>query len=308
MATVWAARVDAFKWTNDSTTSGWSHSFKFGSLSDLAQQMIRARPALPGQVTKLAIVAHGDKQGEVKLDRPLNPESATSFRQDFEQLDAFLGPYARLIFFSCIAGQDERGSQLLNIISGKFLPRRHIIGFEVFGGVGPGGAPMLAGNISAVDRPGDAGSEIAAGPGSSSTILTEYSWYSKWSLDGKIIRLPRNEQGAPGYVERTVYGINTVNDALQKHLAFIRYVYFENDNVRAKVPRADLDLVRGKVAKKTHAELTALAGTNKHEGVVAAWNDMVLRYRCADPQCPGHHNPWEFCRAFAARFPNGPLK
>lgn len=24
--------------------------------------------------------------------------------------------------------------------------------------------------------------------------------------------------------------------------------------------------------------------------------------------CPGHQNPWEFCQAFAARFPNGPLQ
>ncbi len=307
MATVWAAREDAFEWKNDPTT-GWSHLFTFGSLSDLSQQMIRARPALPGQVTKLAIVAHGDLQGQVKLDRLLTPESATSFRQDFLQLDAFLGPYARLIFFSCIAGEDERGSQLLNIISGKFLPRRHIIGFEVSGGVGPGGALKLAGNINAVDRGGEAGGTLVAGPGSNSTILTEYSWYSKWSLNGRIIRLPRNQQARLGYVDRVVFGIKAVNDALRKHIAYIKYVYFENDTVRAKVPQAEVDLVLGKVAKKTHAELTALAGTNKHEGVVMVWSDMVFRHRCADPQCPGHHNPWEFCQAFAAQFHNGPLK
>jgi hypothetical protein len=308
MATVWAAREDAFEWKNDPAQTGWSHSFTFGSISDLVQQMIRVGPPLPANVTKLAIVAHGDERGHVQLDRLLTPESATSFRQEFMQLDAFLGPYARLIFFSCIAGKDEPGSALLNIISGKFLPRRHIIGFEVFGGVGPGGMRMLAGNINAVDRPGQTGAAIAAGPGSNSTILNEYSWYSKWSLDGQIIRLPRNQQGAPAYVERKVYGIKAVNDAIQRHVAFVKYVYFENDGVRRKVPLADLSVVGGKVAHKTHAELTALAGTNKHEGVVAAWNDMLLRYRCADPQCPGHRNPWELCQAFVGRFPNGPLQ
>ena len=164
MATVWAAREDAFTWKNDPTKTGWSHAFAFSSLSGLADQMIRVVPALTGAVTKLAIVAHGDERGHVQLDRLLTPESATSFRQDFMQLDAFLGPYARLIFFSCIAGKDEPGSALLNIISGKFLPRRHIIGFEVFGGVGPGGMRMLAGNINAVDRPGQTGAAIARRP------------------------------------------------------------------------------------------------------------------------------------------------
>lgn len=151
MATVWAAREDAFKWGNEPKKTGWSHSFTFGSLSDLFQQM-RNFPSLVGKVTKLAIVAHGDKQGQVKLDRLLNPDTATTFRQDFAQLDPFLSPYARLIFYSCIAGADLPGSKLLNIISGQFLPRRHIIGFEVFGGVGPGGTPRFAGQISAIDR------------------------------------------------------------------------------------------------------------------------------------------------------------
>jgi hypothetical protein len=308
MATVWAAREDAFTWKNDPTKTGWSHAFAFSSLSGLADQMIRVVPALTGAVTKLAIVAHGDERGHVQLDRLLTPESATSFRQDFMQLDAFLGPYARLIFFSCIAGKDAPGSALLNTISGKFLPRRHVIGFEVFGGVGPGGARMLAGNINAVDRPGQAGGALAAGPGSSSTILTEYSWYSKWSFDGQIIRLPRNQQGAPTYQERKVYGIKAVSEAIRKHLAFIKYVYFESDAVHAKVPAADLSLVRGKVANKTRAELTVLAGTSKHEGAVAAWADMLLRYQCADPQCPGHQNPWDLCPNFVGRFPNGPLQ
>ena len=167
---------------------------------------------------------------------------------------------------------------------------------------------LLAGNISAVDRPGQAGSELAAGPGSNSTILSEYSWYAKWSLDGRIIRLPRNQQGKPGYVDRIVYGITAADDAIRKHSAFVKYVYLESDAVRAKVPAADMIVVRGKVATKTHAELTAMAGTNKHEGVVAAWSEMTLRYRCADPRCPGHQNPWEFCEAFARQFPNGPLQ
>jgi hypothetical protein len=307
MATVWAAREDAFKWGNEPKKTGWSHSFKFESLSDLVQQM-RNVPSLAGKVTKLAIVAHGDKQGEVKLDRTLNPDTATTFRHDFAQLDAFLGPYARLIFYSCIAGADQQGSKLLNIISGQFLSRRHIIGFEVFGGVGPGGTPRLAGQISAVDRPPPFGAEIPAGPGSSSTILSEYSWYAKWSFGGKIIRLPRLQQGAPGYVERRVYGTAAANEAIQRHVAFIKYVYVENDGVRKRVPAAELTVVRGKVAHKTRAELSALAGTTKHEGVVAAWNEMVLTYRCADPQCPGHQNPWEFCQAFVAQIPNGPLQ
>ncbi len=308
MATVWAAFKDAFQWKNEPKKTGWSHSFKFSSLSDLVEQMRRA-PLLGGKVTKLAIVAHGDKPGEVQLDRPLNPESAKTFRQDFAQLDPFLTTYARLIFYSCIAGKYEDGSRLLNMISGEFLKRRHVIGFEVFGGVGLGTSSHFAGEISAVEFPPPSPIvDMPAGPRSKSTVLSEYSWYAKWSLDGRIIHLPKFQQGLPGYVDRIVYGITAVNDAIRKHSPYVKYVYVESDAVRAKVSAADMTTVRGKVAKKTHVELTALAGTNKHEGVVMAWSEMTQRYRCADPQCPGHQNPWEFCEAFARRFPNGPLQ
>lgn len=308
MATVWAAHVNAFKWKNDPAKTGWSHLSAFESLSDLVQRMFRLGPELPGQVTKLGIVAHGDRDGDVRLDRVLSPESATSFGPDFTRLDPFLVPNARLIFFSCISGADARGSQLLNAISGRFLPRRHVIGFEVSGGVGLGAGDHYAGDINAVDRGGAAGGTLAAGPGSGSTILTEYSWYAKWSYNGQIIRLPRLEQGKPQHMDRTVYGIKAVNNALQTHSDWVRHLYFENDGVRAKVPRAEMIVVRGKVAHKTRAELTGLAGMSKHEGVVLVWEAMVLRYRCADPECPGHHNTWDFCQAFAGRFANGPLK
>jgi len=246
MATVWAAHVGAFQWKNDPAKTGWSHLFAFESLSDLVQQMFRLGPELPGQVTKLGIVAHGDRDGDVRL--------------------------------------------------------------EVSGGVGMGAGAHYAGDINAVDRGGTAGGTLAAGPGSGSTILTEYSWYSKWSYNGQIIRLPKLEQGRPQHMDRTVYGIKAVNNALQTHSDWVKHLYFENDGVRAKVPRAERIVVRGKVAHKTRAELTGLAGTSKHEGVVLVWEAMVLRYRCADPECPGHHNPWDFCQAFAGRFPNGPLK
>lgn len=92
MATVWAAHVNAFKWKNDPAKTGWSHLFAFESLSDLVQQMFRLGPELPGQVTKLAIVAHGDRDGDVRLYRVLSPESATNFGPDFTRLDPFLVP------------------------------------------------------------------------------------------------------------------------------------------------------------------------------------------------------------------------
>jgi len=136
MATVWAFREDAFEWKDNAAQTGWSHVFKFHGLSDLVIQLRRA--SLMGQVTKLGIVAHGDTNGFAKLDRGLTFESAPTFKAEFLQLHGFLIAYARVIFFSCIAGGGAPGTKLLNFLSGHCLPHRHVIGFEVFGDIGTG--------------------------------------------------------------------------------------------------------------------------------------------------------------------------
>src|SRR3954463_12553531 len=56
------------------------------------------------------------------------------------------------------------------------------------------------------------------------------------------------------------------------------------------------------------AELTKLAGTPHHQGVVGVWDKMLTLQKCADPRCPGHASSADFCEIFANQFPDGPLR
>jgi len=56
------------------------------------------------------------------------------------------------------------------------------------------------------------------------------------------------------------------------------------------------------------AELTKLAATSRHQGVVGVWDKQITLRKCADPNCPGHASSSDFCEAFANQFPNGPLR
>lgn len=181
-----------------------------------------------------------------------------------------------MIFFSCIAGADEPGSRLLNALSGQLLPHRHVIGFEVFGNIGKGAVPRLAGDV-AVEEHAPTSPQLAtpAGPGSRSAIITEYSWYAKWSLDGIIIRKPINDQSRLMHVERRAVGVAMAREAIRHHLPHVTAIYFENSHARAKVPEAEYMAVRAKVRSQSHRDLTAIAGSSKHEGVIVTWTDYV---------------------------------
>jgi hypothetical protein len=106
-----------------------------------------------GQVRKLAIVAHGDKNGVVQLERNLTADTAMSFKSEFLALSRFMVDFGRLIFFSCIAGGDDPGTQLLNTLSAQCLPGRHVIGFEKFGSIGRYGSENAPGAIFAAQSP-----------------------------------------------------------------------------------------------------------------------------------------------------------
>src|SRR4051794_31572417 len=134
MATVWSYRVGA--WTRNPGT-GWSHTISMSGLTDLADSMERSK--LQGAVTHLAIVAHGDSPGTVELEHPLTAGSIPYFAGVFERLKGFLARDAWVTFYSCIAGKDEPGTRLLTEISRR-LPGRTIVGFELFGLIGPPGA------------------------------------------------------------------------------------------------------------------------------------------------------------------------
>jgi hypothetical protein len=186
MATVWATKVGS--WTKDPST-GWSHTFAIkNGLLELAAQMDTA--GLNGTVTRVGIVAHGNQPGVVQLDRELRYNTVASFALDFQALIPFLTVDAMLIFYSCIAGKDTPGTQLLSGISG-FLPGRTIVGFEMYGLIGPAGLPNAPGNMDAVS------SEImqlAVKEGGRYGKLGPWSMFAKWARNRSLVRMPYLEQ------------------------------------------------------------------------------------------------------------------
>ena len=305
MATVWAWHTGTGDWSqNDPNRSGWSHQVEFSDLKDLIPKLNALRPSIKGQITKLGIVAHGDEGGVVEIGPKLTADTAASVATYLQQLDGFLTSYGRLIFFSCIAGSGQRGASFLNLLSGRFFPHVHVIGFDVFGLYAPlaGSGP---GDVNAADPNKNS---IAAGPKGKDPRLTEYSWYAKWSLDGRIIKKSVKDQGVLTYSSQVVSGIKAVEAMIAAHLTSVVSVGIQNDGLRNRIAGLSKSVVAGKVKVMSAAELTKLAGTPHHQGVVDVWNKQLTLNRCADPHCPGHASAGDFCETFVNQFPNGPLR
>jgi hypothetical protein len=210
MATVWAAHIAPRigQWQQQAYETGWSHTFRFSSLTHLVNQMSYCRglrerhPTAPlrtmrpprpdsheyGQVTRLGIVAHGDREGVVELDRHLTADSMPSFATELEELSTYLTPDAKVIFYSCIAGAGIDGDRLLNTLSVR-LRGQTIIGFTVFGETDASEAlsaiaPQSPGRVR--EAPHGRGTGRSGREG----LLGPWSIYAKWSLNGAIVRRP----------------------------------------------------------------------------------------------------------------------
>ena len=91
------------------------------------------------------------------------------------------------MFISCIAGKGPEGTRLLTDISNA-LPGIYIIGFEILGG------------MSRIrSEPGQVWEALSEAtrwtpPPKDLVFLNEYSYYSKWALNGKVIKFPYGEQ------------------------------------------------------------------------------------------------------------------
>jgi hypothetical protein len=182
---VWAFRTGNF--VQDSS-SGWRYSIPFNSLDGLIKELRDKK--LMSQVETLAIIAHGDTGGLVQLDRDLTAKTIGSFGRALIDLNDFLIPFGKLIFVSCIAALGEAGDDLLNGIS-QFMPNRHIIGFTINGATAQEGLPSVPGQVLE-------GENIIRGMPAKLLkglpALTEYSYFSKWALNGHITKIPIQEQ------------------------------------------------------------------------------------------------------------------
>jgi hypothetical protein len=131
--------------------AGWDVGVHFGSLKSLASKLSHkpialpnficgnlfqdCAPLQPGQISRLAINAHGDS-GEVRINGRNNPVSLTpltlisdaDLRTDLGFIRDVTDPTATILFIGCLAGHSLGGTELLIALS-LFMPGRKIVGF-----------------------------------------------------------------------------------------------------------------------------------------------------------------------------------
>jgi hypothetical protein len=326
---VWAYRIGHFTANNGE----WHYSVNFDTLRDLLDKLERAKLA-KGQVGKLAIVAHGDSGGLVQLaEGDLTPSTAGNYAKEFQGLRDYLWRSARVMFCSCVSGRGRQGSALLNALSGTHFPGRHVIGFERYGflsamGQAPGRLWCATSNLQF----GDAARVAYCEPTATlkavtdqktkrEQILSEYSIYAKWSYEGRIIKIPHDEVDrkieTPGKVR---YGPKAVEQAVKdpKQRIEIDYIGVETKTPSREVARLFDEVQREpfnfrwgppqwRLRALPRAELNSLAGTPRHEGIVAVYRKLVTHeYKCAWDRCLGHKNIKDYCEVAMKDIPNGP--
>lgn len=156
-------------------------------LKDLMESM---GPRLRGRVTRLGIVAHGDQPGVVRLDHPLSVSTVRRFSADLRDLRLWLTSDAMLIFYACIAGRGDEGSSLLVALS-RELPQRTIVGFELYGFIGPGGLLNAPGVVTATEA---SDSQLALQRASQHGRLHPWCPFAKRARGGVIRHIPILEQ------------------------------------------------------------------------------------------------------------------
>lgn len=187
MATVWAYRVGAW---SKMPSSGWSHTIQMKGLSDLVASLQKEN--LGRRVSHLAIVAHGDQPGQITLDKPLTVATLGAFDASLARLGAYLTADGMLSFYSCIAGKGPEGSELLVALSNK-LRGRTIVGFELFGLIGPAGIPNAPGNMTATEA---SNAQMAMSSSSQHGRLSPWCPFAKRALSGRIVHYPVLEQAS----------------------------------------------------------------------------------------------------------------
>jgi Hemopexin len=136
--------------------AGWDTGLTFGSLSSLVRQLKtepisvpnfvcgntfqNCGPLQPGQLSRLAINAHGDV-GEVAINGNilgrvrLNAGTLATdqvMQNDLIAIRDILDPTANVMFFGCLAGRNSPGTLLLSALSLLFFGHK-VVGFTTLG-------------------------------------------------------------------------------------------------------------------------------------------------------------------------------
>lgn len=322
MVNVWAYVEGNFT----SSGAGWDIVIPITTLQSIVAELDKKR-VTKGNVRKLGIFAHGNSGGLIQFKgHDLTKTTSVKLKGDLKSLNDYLWVNSRIIFYSCIAGRGLAGNILLNELSGKHFPKRHVIAFTRYGkfsGIGkqqPGKLWCATSNVVFADcTPSSRAGVPKGGKLNAGNMLNEYSIYAKWSYMGKIIKLPYDE--VVRRIERKAKVIFTPKNVMQalnnpKERAQIEYIAIMQTNAMNelwnKVQKAPYNFTYGAGAGKLRVhkdgELTKLAGTHRHQGIVAVYkSEVIQKFKCASPSCPTHSNFRHICENFVKHIPNGPL-
>ncbi len=326
----------------------WDRVMDFDTLPELLEKFRKAN--FPqGQIRKLGIVAHGDEPGKVQIppDRPepggkqvdLTVSTVDQFAKDLAALADYMWVNARIIFYSCIAGQGPDGSKLLNKLSGVYFRDRHVIGFEQYGVANDGEQPAGELRCSQASVMGTVNPKFYCNPTATmktvtdvrrqaEQFLSEYAIYAKWSYHGRIIKIPYSEIRREMYsTPEVICGPDAVKRALKSMSDKIEYIFintkspsnklinlfvevqeagFRSMSTMPKVPRTlrEFSEIEKELTQEQKRQL------RKHEEVVAVTRKTLTstKFKCAWVSCASHANVEDYCPQGLEHIPNNPLE
>jgi hypothetical protein len=213
------------------TQAGWHVTLVFSNLADLAAQLNKgvtvpdafypsdvgtrgAPPIRPGEINRLAIMAHGDQGGVAMVDgkepakadpaNALTTNTFDTYRPILGRIGAFTKPTSTILMMGCLAGQGEPGTQLLKLLSAVWAGR-NVVGFRTIGYRHPGEMTKGAPNELPGMKETDVDSEVMwkkRGNVERQQILwaknqlpwaSEQSPYAKVVRNGTVLKCPRDE-------------------------------------------------------------------------------------------------------------------
>lgn len=192
-AAIWVFRSDRFAFSR-TAANGWETSYGFETLQQLAETLTTHGHA-QRKINRLGICAHGNRGGIVEIARSTTLTAANvshpAIAPLLRALEQFLTRDARVIFFSCAAGQGPEGTQLLSNLS-RLWPGRTVVGFTTFGYIDTSlNAPNAPGNVADTGDMNDGriGAQVVRS-GQRRERMDENAPTAKWVRSGSIIRSP----------------------------------------------------------------------------------------------------------------------
>jgi hypothetical protein len=170
----------------------WEMARSFNSVGDMVttiEKMALARP-----LSKLGILAHGDKAGVIRIGSdPVSLTTLEAYAGKFRSLSRFLTASADLFLFGCISGAGRDGSALLKRFS-LLLPGRRIIGYNVITTIPEAEAKKPGEMCYWPDiRATDIKAAIFSGQIKSKVPADDKAPAAKIAKDGKIVKWPADE-------------------------------------------------------------------------------------------------------------------